>query len=180
MHAKSFVLMCNVSAQLKNLYPVDRYRPISIQGMQEGDSLRRQLTGKLGHIEHVICSNCKRVRQTAAYITQLVSKTCIIDYEDILYNASLERMFFRIRKISEREEAVLVIAHNAAISLFHQKVLAHGSHLKEKSLNNHPAGSVIFYQLHNKWAKTSPKHLVFESMIVPEHYETVRVSSYSY
>ena len=179
MHTKSFVLMCNLSAQLKNLYPVDRYRPISMRGMQEGDALRRQLTGQLSHIEHVICSNCKRARQTAAYITQLVSKTCVIDYEDILYNASLERMLFRIRKISEREAAVLVIGHNAAISLFHQKILSYGDP-RDSAVTNHPAGSVVFYRLQNKWAKTSPKHLIFESMIVPEHYETVRVSSYSY
>ncbi len=176
---KQLALMRHLHAQLKELHPIDRNRPMSMQGMYESESLKKKIKNSLSHIDLILCSNCKRGRQSLDALKNMISSSCTTEFVDRLYEASVDTMLSVIKEMPESKNSIFIIGHNPGIhNLFHTIVsLSPFDGYSHRFI--YPTGGISFYEVHSlKWSKIRLKNIKYQSLITPSLDETVYFSGH--
>lgn len=108
---RSLIIVRHAEAIPATVGMSDIDRPLSAKGILQVQEMRHHLS-PFHHI-HVLCSNSRRTRETAAHL--LNNKTATIEYIPELYNATANQLWMTIEQYSA-QSSILVIAHNPGIS----------------------------------------------------------------
>lgn len=161
--------MRHAQAQPEQFGLSDRERPLSTEGMQELEFIRRKLQGKLQGLNAVLCSNVKRTRQTLEGIKQILPSLCESIFDDGLYHAPAANIISRLQDLDETQEFVMIIAHNPGVSDFLRLVTTSTAQPSERVPKIFPtSGVAIFEGNFKKWQEASPPRFQLRDFLIPE------------
>ncbi|VAW87234.1 hypothetical protein MNBD_GAMMA16-842 [hydrothermal vent metagenome] len=95
----------------------DKERVLSEQGCRDVLTISAQLKKKGIRPDLICCSTAQRTRQTAQHLTESWAvRSDLIQYDERLYNASLESLIYFVREFNDNINSVLIIGHNPGLS----------------------------------------------------------------
>jgi len=95
----------------------DKERVLSEQGGRDVSTMGEQLNKKGIKPDFIYCSTAQRTRQTAQHLIEsLAVPSDLIQYDERLYNASLESLIYFVREIDDHVGSMLIIGHNPGLS----------------------------------------------------------------
>lgn len=164
---KKLILMRHAESQPEQFGLTDRERPLSGNGMEELELIRKQLQGELQGLKLVLCSNVKRTRQTLEGIKAILPATCEFGFDDGLYHAPVANLINRLHDLEDKQDFVMLIGHNPAISDFLNMVM--------NAIQKQPgmpkilptSGVVIFEGNFQKWRDATPALFKLQTMLMP-------------
>ncbi len=109
------IIMRHAQAQLEQYGKNDRERTITMTGMHEIDSIRRQIHGKLDTLSFIMCSNARRTRQTLDGLKPVLPNSAEIHYDDALYQANVETLLHKIQSLPSSHKNIMLLAHNPGV-----------------------------------------------------------------
>jgi phosphohistidine phosphatase len=168
---KRLILMRHAAAQPEQLYPNDRERFLSSEGMHELELIRRKLQGKVEGLDLVLCSNVRRTRQTLEGIKPILPSGCESSFEDGLYHASVAYLMNCIRAQNNKQDYIMIIAHNPGVHHFLEMVLSSAQENSAISKGFPTSGTAIFEGNFKKWQDAAPALLTLQAFIVPQKCE---------
>ena len=115
---KHVFLMRHAQAQIERYGQNDRERSITMDGMHEIESMRLKLRGKFSNVSLVLCSSVKRTRQTLQGVQPLLPSKVGFEYEEGLYQCSVNILWDKIHLCEEKHTSILIIAHNPSLTDF--------------------------------------------------------------
>jgi len=92
----------------------DHERPLAPRGSKAARELAERLKKKRIEVDLVLCSTARRNRETLDLIRPALG-SAEVKLEDDLYGASAEELIERLRRVSKKVGAVLIIGHNPGI-----------------------------------------------------------------
>lgn len=110
------IIMRHAQAQLEQYGKNDRERTITMTGMHEIDAIRQQIHGKLDDLSLVMCSNARRTRQTLDGLKQFLPNSAEIQYDDSLYQTSVECLWHKVQTLSPLHKNIMLVGHNPGLS----------------------------------------------------------------
>jgi len=99
----------------------DRERRLSRRGREAARRVGETLPNGLGTLDLVLCSTSLRTRETAELVLAGFAAPPRVFYEDALYLAGSGALLRCLRRLDEKDEAVLLIGHNPGL---HELALA--------------------------------------------------------
>jgi phosphohistidine phosphatase len=108
--------MRHAQAQLEQYGKNDRERTITMAGMHELDAIRQQIHGKLDNLSFIMCSNARRTRQTLDGLKQFLPNSAQVNYDDSLYQAGAECLWYKIQTLSPMHKDIMLVGHNPGLS----------------------------------------------------------------
>lgn len=95
----------------------DKERVLSEQGCRDVLTIGLHLKKKGIKPDLICCSTAQRTRQTAQHLSEsLAVHSDLVQYDDRLYNASLESLIYFVREVDDNIRSVLIIGHNPGLS----------------------------------------------------------------
>src|SRR5712691_10207526 len=93
----------------------DKERRLSRRGSDAARRVGETLPNAIGTLDLVLCSISLRTRETAELVLAGYAAPPRIRYEDALYLAGSGALLRRLRRLDEKDEAVLLIGHNPGL-----------------------------------------------------------------
>src|SRR6266851_7061481 len=93
----------------------DHQRPLSRRGREAARRVAETLPNALGAVDLVLCSTSVRTRETAELVLAGFAAPPRVLYEDALYLAGSGALLRCLRRLDEKDEAVLLIGHNPGL-----------------------------------------------------------------
>ncbi len=131
----------------------DKKRVLSAQGGRDISAMGSRLKEKEVLPDLVLCSTAERTKLTAQYVMNAVGgRTDLVQYDDRLYNASLETLLDIVREQNKNINSLLIIGHNPGLSeLVH---LADGeSFYRQHAFTSLATASLAHLELSVPWSK---------------------------
>jgi phosphohistidine phosphatase len=166
---KNLILMRHGEAQPTQNILNDRERPLTINGLQDLQTMRTKIQGHIESLSMVLCSNVKRTRQTLEGIKPILPSQCLINFEDDLYHASAKALTKRIRAIDDDQKFIMVIGHNPGVSEFLESVVLSTKEFFDSRipLGFPPCSAAFFEGNFNFWAEAAPARFSLKKFILP-------------
>lgn len=134
-------------------------RPLNKRGKRDAPFMGEVLNDKKIRLDLIISSPSKRTKKTAmeiaAKIGYLEKK---IVYNEDLYEASSNTIIKFIKKLDERNQSVMIFAHNPGLTMLN-------NHISNHYIDNIPTCGIVALQTDKDWSeidKNSCKFLFFE------------------
>lgn len=142
----------------------DFERRLTLEGQSTVRALGRYLINKNFNPDIILCSSSVRTRETAVnLVEELEMNEQVIDYKDVIYNASVREMLGVLTEISDAHKSVAIIGHNPAVTYF-------GEFLTNSGIGNmEPSGVVTIKFDKLKWKEVSQGSGIFEEYYHPNH-----------
>ena len=139
-------------------------RTLTMEGQSTVRAMGRHLINEGFSPDLILCSSSERTRETAInLVEELGMNEGIIDYRDVIYNASVREILEVLNDISDRMKSIAIIGHNPAITFL-------GEYLSGSIIGNmEPAGVVTIFFEKLKWSEISQGTGVFQSYYHPNH-----------
>lgn len=145
----------------------DRERPLSGDGLEELELVRKSLQKETQGLSLVLCSGVKRTRQTLEGIKAVLPSSCDYMFEDGLYHASAPSLVTRFKDVEDIYDFVMVIAHNPGVSDFLNLVIHSTQPPSRLPKMFPPAGVAIFEGNFKKWKDANPALFTLQSFLMP-------------
>jgi phosphohistidine phosphatase len=165
---KKLILMRHAESQPEQSGLNDRERPLSGEGMEELELIRRKLQGRLQGLNLVLCSNVKRTRQTLEGIKAILPSACDSAFDDGLYHAPAASLLNRLQELEDHLEFVMVIAHNPGVSDFLNLVVASTQKPVGVPKMFPTSGVAVFDGNFKKWKEAAPARFQLQAFLKPE------------
>jgi phosphohistidine phosphatase len=162
---KKLLLVRHAEAYSEYCGGPDKDRSITIGGMQEIESIKSKMANNFSDISVVFCSNAKRARQTLEGIKSSLPTNIEIFYDDDLYASDADTVMKKLRKISDKHEGVLVIAHNPALSEILININIYNNIKLPKVMPT--CGIVIGESVANKWSEIDQNNIKITNFLDP-------------
>jgi phosphohistidine phosphatase len=164
---KKLILMRHAESQPEQFGFTDRERPLSGNGLEEIELIRKQLQGELRGLKLVLCSNVKRTRQTLEGIKAIMPSTCEFAFDDGLYHAPVANLINRLHDLEDNQDIVMLIGHNPAISDFFNLVI--NAIQKQPGMPRVlPTSAVVIFEGNfQKWRDATPALFTLQSTLMP-------------
>jgi phosphohistidine phosphatase len=164
---KKLILMRHADSQPEQFSLTDRERPLSGEGLEELEMVRKKLQGELQGLKLVLCSNVKRTRQTLEGIKAILPSSCEFAFDDALYHAPAANLINRLQSLEESSDFVMIIAHNPGVSDFFNLVV--NSTQRQTSMPQvlPTSGVAIFGGNFKKWKEAAPALFTLQSYLMP-------------
>ncbi|WP_370090444.1 histidine phosphatase family protein [Ekhidna sp.] len=142
----------------------DFERKLTLEGQSTVRSLGRHLINQKFNPDIILCSSSVRTTETAVnLVEELEMNEQVIDYKDVIYNASVREMLQVLNEIADAHKEVAIIGHNPTITYF-------GEFLTNSSIGNmEPSGVVTIKFEKLKWREVSQGTGIFEGYYHPNH-----------
>lgn len=142
----------------------DIERQLTHEGQSTVRALGRHLINQNFNPDIILCSTAVRTKETALnLVEELEMNEQVIDYHEIIYNASVRELLGVLNDLSEDHKEVAIIGHNPTITFF-------GEYLSSAIIGNmEPAGIVTIKIEKLKWAEISQGSGIFEGYYHPNH-----------
>ena len=134
-------------------------RPLNKRGKRDAPFMGDILNEKKIKPALIIASPAKRAKKTAIAIADKISyqKKQIL-YKEELYEASINTILKVLRKLDEKNNSVMIFAHNPGLTLLN-------NHISNHYIDNIPTCGVVALEIDKKWDeidKNSCELLFFE------------------
>ena len=104
-------------AHASNNIEVDFDRELSNEGVLKCQNIAKNLQAYIKNIDLILCSSAVRTTQTIQNILSDLNITKInVEYRKDLYTASVNQLYELLRLTNEKEQNILLLSHNPAIS----------------------------------------------------------------
>ncbi|MEQ8629213.1 histidine phosphatase family protein [Ekhidna sp.] len=142
----------------------DEQRHLTLEGQSTVRALGRHLINQNFNPDIILCSSSVRTRETAVnLVEELEISEQVVEYKDIIYNASVRELLQVLNELSENHNEVAIIGHNPTITFF-------GEYLSNSIIGNmEPAGIVTIKIDKLNWSEVSQGTGIFESYYHPNH-----------
>ncbi|WP_424961653.1 SixA phosphatase family protein [Ekhidna sp.] len=142
----------------------DEQRHLTLEGQSTVRALGRHLINQNFNPDIILCSSSVRTRETAVnLVEELEVSEQIVEYKDVIYNASVRELLQVLNEVSEGHNEVAIIGHNPTITFF-------GEYLSNSIIGNmEPAGIVSIKIDKLSWSEVSQGTGIFESYYHPSH-----------
>ena len=160
---RRLIFMRHAEAQMVQYGKPDKDRAITMEGMNQLEALRLKLRGKLSGVDHVICSNARRTRQTLEGLKQLMPANVEVVFDDSLYQSDQNLIWQLINEVDPKYKGVLLIAHNPALSQVVQWIADLGG----RSIRQIPTGGMALCSTKSGWNDISAPKLSLDEFIQP-------------
>ncbi|MEQ8904614.1 histidine phosphatase family protein [Ekhidna sp.] len=142
----------------------DINRRLTHEGQSTVRALGRHLINQNFNPDIILCSTAERTRETALnLVEELEMSEQVIDYQDVIYNASVRELLSVLNGLPEDHNEVTIIGHNPTITFF-------GEYLSGSIIGNmDPAGIVTIRIEKLKWSEISQGTGIFEAYYHPNH-----------
>lgn len=91
----------------------DFERPLTVQGVQEGDAVARYIAGRGYGVDMLLCSGAARTTQTAGLVLRQVEAK--VEYRDNLYLAEVPGLLAAIRGAPAAASSLMIVGHNPGL-----------------------------------------------------------------
>lgn len=160
---KNIFLLRHAHAALSNTD--DFNRNLSSKGILKCQDIANALKEHIKDIDLILCSSSLRTRQTIENTLLNLNLTKTIEYEDKLYDASLNSFIQRIISINPGNKNILIISHNPTISeagRFLAKDSNSSPHFLE-ILQGFSPGSLALYETNiSSWKNLDPSNVTLK------------------
>ncbi|MCT4635662.1 MAG: histidine phosphatase family protein [Rickettsiales bacterium] len=157
---KNIFLLRHAHAAISNTD--DFNRNLSNKGVLKCQDIANTLKKYIQDIDLILCSSSLRTRQTIETTLLNLNLIKTIQYENELYNASLNSFFQRIISITPKNKNILIISHNPTISeagKFLAKDSSSSPHYLEV-LQGFSPGSLALYETNiASWKTLDPSNI---------------------
>lgn len=142
----------------------DFERKLTLEGQSTVRALGRHLINQKFNPDIILCSSSVRTTETAVnLVEELEMNEQVIDYRDVIYNASVREMLEVLNETSSSHKEVAIIGHNPTITYF-------GEFLTNSGIGNmEPSGVVTIKFEKLKWSEVSQGTGIFEGYYHPNH-----------
>ncbi|MEO9873022.1 SixA phosphatase family protein [Ekhidna sp.] len=139
-------------------------RNLTLEGQSTVRALGRYLINESFNPDIILCSSSQRTTETAInLVEELEINEQIIDYQDVIYNASVREILSVLTNVDESHKEVAIIGHNPTITYF-------GEYLTGANIGNmQPSGVVRIRFERLNWSEISQNLGIFESYYHPSH-----------
>lgn len=143
----------------------DFNRNLSNEGILKCQNIANALKEYIQDIDLILCSSSLRTRQTIENTLLNLKLKKTVQYEDELYNASLNSVLQKIISLSSKNKNILIIAHNPTISevgRFLAKDSISSPHSLE-ILQGFSPGSLSLYEANiSSWESLDPINIILK------------------
>ncbi|WP_425390830.1 SixA phosphatase family protein [Ekhidna sp.] len=162
MNRKLYLIRHSYAEEPNGKRDIDRH--LTHEGQSTVRALGRHLINQNFNPDIILCSSAIRTRETAVnLVEELEISEQIVDYKDIIYNASVRELLSTLNEVSGDHKEVAIIGHNPTITFF-------GEYLSDAIIGNmEPAGVVTIKIEKLKWAEVSQGAGIFEGYYHPNH-----------
>ncbi|WP_420318336.1 SixA phosphatase family protein [Ekhidna sp.] len=142
----------------------DIERQLTHEGQSTVRALGRHLINQNFNPDIILCSTAVRTKQTAVnLVEELEISEHIIEYKDVIYNASVRELLSVLNEVAENNKEVAIIGHNPTITFF-------GEYLSDAVIGNMQPAGIVTIQLEKlKWEEVSQGTGQFKSYFHPNH-----------
>lgn len=152
-------------ANAENSIGSDFERNLTEKGVLKCQDVSNYLKKYIQNIDLIICSPSLRTRQTIKNILSNLNITKSIQYEDELYETSLNSLLQRISTISSKNKNILIISHNPTISEVGRFLAKDSvsSPYSIEALQGFSPGSLALYGADiNLWSELDPNNITLK------------------
>ena len=143
----------------------DHDRPLAPRGRKAVKALARHLRSEAVEPEIVLCSSARRARETLEQLTELLDDAQVL-VEEALYAAEAEQLLERLRRLPDRIERVMIVAHNPGLQDLALDLASSGSDL-ERLRGKFPTGALATIAFPGSWRDVAPGDGTLVSFVTP-------------
>ncbi|MEP1032819.1 histidine phosphatase family protein [Ekhidna sp.] len=139
-------------------------RTLTLEGQSMVRALGRHLINQNFNPDIILCSTSARTKETAVnLVEELGMNEGLIDYKDIIYNASVRELLEVLNEVSDEIKSVAIIGHNPTITFF-------GEYLSASIIGNMEPSGVVTIKIEKlKWSEISQGTGIFVDYYHPSH-----------
>ncbi|WP_436517164.1 SixA phosphatase family protein [Ekhidna sp. To15] len=139
-------------------------RKLTLEGQSTVRALGRYLINQNFNPDIILSSSSVRTTETAVnLVEELGMNEGIIDYREIIYNASVRELLEVLNDISDETKSIAIIGHNPTITFF-------GEYLSGSIIGNMEPSGVVTIKIEKlKWKEISQGTGIFVSYYHPDH-----------
>jgi phosphohistidine phosphatase len=115
----------------------------------------------------VICSGATRARETLDLVAPALPPETRIEYDDAVYQATVESLAGVLRKVPEQTESVMLVGHNPSIHDFAVDIAADGDEL-ERLAAKFPTCALAEFEFDGGWAELGTDSATVTAFIAPK------------
>ncbi len=155
----------------KSAYPPgvdDHQRPLAPRGRREAALAGAWIAGNLPAIDHVICSNAERTRQTLQ-ATGIVTPTALVDFTDAIYEAYPDELLELVAAANPSDRALLLIGHAPGVPALAEELAGPGSNraaLGELSAK-FPTSAIAVLAVDGQWSDVGQDITRLVDFVIP-------------
>jgi len=143
----------------------DHDRPLAPRGRKAAEALARHLRSEAVAPEIVLCSSARRARQTLAPLMEVLGGAEVL-VEDALYAAEAEELLERLRRVPDRVESVMIVAHNPGLQDLAIELVSPGPDLG-RVREKFPTGGLATIGFAGSWRELAPGRGTLMSFVTP-------------
>ena len=144
-------------------------RPLNARGIAAARAMGKALKRRGLHVDHVLASPAKRVRETLEQVAKCYGKLPETRFDETIYLASPATLFEFVRDLPEGSRAPLLVGHNPGLERLLLKLTrddAHGFH--DRVAQGYPTGALAIVELPApSWADIEPASGEIVDLILP-------------
>lgn len=145
---RNLYLVRHSKSSWKNLSLNDFDRPLNKRGKKDALLMGDYLTMKKVDIGLIISSPAKRTLETLNLLAEKISFNERVQFEQLLYEANLKKIFSVIRNIDEQIQNVMLIGHNPALTIL-------ANYLLKENIDNIPTSGIVAIKFALTWKDIS-------------------------
>ncbi len=144
----------------------DFERKLTHEGQAAVRALGRHLINVSFDPHIILSSTALRARETAInLVEELGINEHIIEYKDVIYNASVRELLSTINELSDEHHSVALIGHNPTITFF-------GEYITGAPVDSMDPAGVITISIENQsWSELSQAIGIFEGYYHPNNFD---------
>lgn len=140
----------------KSAYPddvPDARRPLAERGRREAALLGPVLVERLGQPDLVLVSSATRTRQTWELASKAFSHHPYTQFEDVVYDASVEDLLLLLRSLDRAYPVVLIVGHNPGLEEL-AAVLSEGrdTEARDRLVAKFPTSALAVLKCDRSWS----------------------------
>jgi phosphohistidine phosphatase len=143
----------------------DHDRPLAPRGRRAAEALARHLRSEAVAPEAVLCSSARRARQTLEPLMEVLGGAEVL-VEDALYAAEAEELLERLRRVPDRVESVMIVAHNPGLQDLAIELVSWGPDLG-RVREKFPTGGLATIGFAGAWRELAPGRGTLVSFVTP-------------
>ncbi|MCB9359667.1 MAG: histidine phosphatase family protein [Flavobacteriales bacterium] len=142
---KTIYLIRHAEASSTKANESDFQRQLNQHGRKEASLIGKKLKEMNANFDFIICSSATRTKETSKILSQEMSYSNIILFEEKIYEAPLSNLIQAVNQLPNQFNNVAVIAHNPSISYL-------ANYLTDIYIANMPTCGVVKIELEiNNW-----------------------------
>lgn len=141
----------------------DRERPLAPRGQRAVEALRGHFAATGLRVDLVVCSPAQRTRETWAGVAPGVGGEPRVEFEELVYAASVGELLMLVREVDPDVGSLLLIGHNPGFEvLAHTLVDTADDAALDRLRDGYPTAGFATFEIAAPWSevRTGSGHLV--------------------